>query len=155
MGDQTHQTSTSGECVIRPPTPADYERMAELATQLGYASSGQEIRARLSELQDASRYVVYVAALADGRIAGWIGAYVFRSVELDKFAEISGLIVDEDARSCGIGKLLLDAAEHWARQIGCSAISVRTNVIRERAHAFYKRHGYVQGKTQACFMKRF
>jgi hypothetical protein len=32
-------------------------------------------------------------------------------------------------------------------------MSVRSNVIRERAHAFYERHGYIHFKTQKAFRK--
>lgn len=141
------------KCKVRPPGPPDYDRMAELAVQLGYQSTGKEIRARLGEMQDSNQYVVYIAELPGGQIAGWIGIYVFRAVELDKCAEISGFVVDEQIRSRGIGKLLLAAAEEWARNHGCEAISVKSNVTRNRAHGFYEKNGYVWAKTQASFHK--
>ena len=31
---------------------------------------------------------------------------------------------------------------------------LRSNVIRERAHAFYERHGYTHVKTQKAFRKQ-
>jgi len=37
---------------------------------------------------------------------------------------------------------LLAAAEDWARKHGCKEMSVRSNVIRERAHKFYERNAY-------------
>lgn len=79
---------------------------------------------------------------------GWIGAYVFRSVEMDSCTKISGLVVGHDMRSRGIGKILLDAAERWARGIGSRTISVRSNVERDRAHQFYLNNGYQHHKTQ-------
>src|ERR1700736_1115963 len=109
-------------CAVRPPEPGDYDKMADLAGQLGYECTGKEVRARLDEMQDTNQYAVYVAVLPGGRIAGWIGVYLFRTVELDSSAEISGLVVDQQVRSRGIGKVLLDAAEEWARSHGCSAI---------------------------------
>ena len=59
----------------------------------------------------------------------------FRSVETHSCAEISGLVVDRSIRSCGIRRKLLHAAEKWVRSIGCDAISVKCNVIRDRAQA--------------------
>jgi GNAT superfamily N-acetyltransferase len=73
---------------------------------------------------------------------------------MDKLAEINGLIVEEETRSRGIGRALLDAAEQWARNCGCVVISVHSNVNRDRAHSFYKRNGYEPYKTQELFRKR-
>jgi GNAT superfamily N-acetyltransferase len=87
-------------------------------------------------MKDASRYGVLVAVLPQDEVAGWIGAYVFPSVVLDPFAVISGFVVDESLRSRGIGKALLNAAEDWARRVGCAALSVNSNIIRDRAHHF-------------------
>ncbi len=68
---------------------------------------------------------------------------------------MNGLVVDEAVRSQGCGWLLLDAGEKWARKKGCKGVSVRSNVIRERAHEFYLRHGYEHYKTQKAFRKTF
>jgi GNAT superfamily N-acetyltransferase len=140
-------------CTVRPPRPNDYDKIADLAGQLGYESTEKEIRDRLGEMQDSNQYAVYVAELPGGRIAGWIGVYVFRSVETDRCAEISGLVVDQQIRSRGIGKVLLHNAEKWARIHGCDVISVRSNVTRGRAHSFYKENGYERTKTQESFRK--
>jgi GNAT superfamily N-acetyltransferase len=142
-------------CNVRPPKPADFERMAELAGQLGYPSTGRQVQQRLDTMRDSNQYAIYVAELPGGEIAGWISIYVFRAAELEPFVEISGLVVDEAARSHGIGKLLLAAAEGWAREHGFNGIEVRSNVMRERALAFYQRNGFERGKTQATLVKSF
>ena len=141
-------------CTVRPPGPADYPAMAELAGQLGYPSTAREVRARLAGMKDPRQYTVFVAETSDGQVAGWIGVFIFRCVERAPCAEINGLIVDGGQRSQGIGKLLLDAAEKWARRRGCAEITVHSNVIRRRAHRFYERHGYQRVKTQKLFAKR-
>jgi GNAT superfamily N-acetyltransferase len=71
-----------------------------------------------------------------------------------RLAWIEGFVVDEQARSGGIGARLLEALEIWARARGCNALRVQSNVIRKRAHAFYERHGYVKLKTQFAFRKQ-
>jgi GNAT superfamily N-acetyltransferase len=139
---------------IRLARPADYPRMAELAGQLGYQSTSDDIARRLAGLITTGEHVVFVAQLADGTIAGWIGAFAYRCVEADARVEISGLVVDERFRSRAMGRFLLDRAEAWAREKGFSATSLRSNVIRERAHAFYERRGYEHTKTQKSFRKK-
>jgi GNAT superfamily N-acetyltransferase len=127
--------------------------MAELAGQLGYPSSAADVERRVAGMDAAGEHVVFVARLADGSIAGWIGAFVYRSVEADARIEISGLVVDDRHRSQAVGRFLLERAEAWAREKGCSATGLRSNVIRERAHAFYERQGYEHTKTQKSFRK--
>ena len=148
----TAARSFAGE--IRPARPDDYRQMAELAGQLGYPSNADDVARRLEGLRKTGEHVVFVAQLADGTIAGWIGAFVYCCVEADARVEISGLVVDERFRSQAVGKFLLERAETWAREQGCTAASLRSNVIRERAHAFYERQGYEHTKTQKSFRKK-
>jgi GNAT superfamily N-acetyltransferase len=148
-----HGASRSA-CTVRLAQSSDCDRIAELAGQLGYPSTAEEVRKRLSQMKDANQYALFVAELPTGQIAGWIGMSVFRAVELETVAEITGLIVDEDVRSCGIGKILLDAADRWARRVGCHVISVRSNVTRDRAHQFYTNNGYGHVKTQKELRKK-
>jgi GNAT superfamily N-acetyltransferase len=138
---------------VRPARPDDFARMAELSGQFGYPSTAEEVARRLAGMQNSTEHAVFVAPLGDGEIAGWIGVFVSRSVEADARAEISGLVVDQNYRSQGIGLRLLERAEEWAREKGCRAIGLRSNVIRDRAHAFYERSGYQHVKTQKSFRK--
>jgi GNAT superfamily N-acetyltransferase len=138
---------------IRTPRLRDYARIAELAGQLGYPSEAGAVAKRLADMEPSRDHAVFVAALASGEIAGWIGVFIFRTVEADARAEISGLVVDHRVRSQGIGRRLLERAEEWAREKGCAVASVRSNVIRERAHTFYERQGYRHLKTQKSFRK--
>jgi GNAT superfamily N-acetyltransferase len=138
---------------IRPPRGSDHARMADLAGQLSYPTTPEEIARRLDGLKGSGDHAVFVAELASGEIAGWIAVFVYRTVEADARAEISGLVVDERFRSQRIGERLLERSEEWARERACATIGLRSNVIRERAHTFYQRHGYKHIKTQKSFRK--
>lgn len=138
---------------IREARPQDFARIAELSAQLSYPSSPEDIAKRLAGMRDSSEHAVFVAVQEGGEIAGWLGVFVYRSVEADARGEISGLVVDERFRSRSIGRHLLERAEFWAREIGCRAIGLRSNVIRDQAHEFYLRHGYRLVKTQKSFRK--
>ena len=138
---------------IREARPQDFARIAELSAQLSYSSSPEDIARRLAGMQDSHEHAVFVAEQEGGEIAGWLGVFVYRSVEADARAEISGLVVDERFRSRGIGRQLLERAELWAREAGCRSIGLRSNVIRDEAHEFYLRYGYRHIKTQKSFRK--
>jgi GNAT superfamily N-acetyltransferase len=91
--------------------------------------------------------------MPDGEIAGWIAVFILRGLEVNPRGEISGFIVDERFRSQAVGKHLLAHAEQWVRYRGCDVVGLRSNVIRDRAHAFYLRQGYQHTKTQKTFRK--
>ena len=95
----------------------------------------------------------FVAETKTEGVVGWVHMSVTLLLEVEQRAEVNGLVVDEGVRSRGAGWLLLDAGEKWARKKGCKSMSVRSNVIRERAHGFYLRHGYEHYKTQKAFRK--
>jgi GNAT superfamily N-acetyltransferase len=153
MTATTKETAKEPAVTIRAPQPRDYARMAELAGQLTYKSEEEEIARRMAGMRDSADHAVFVAQRGDGDIAGWIGVFIYRCVEANARAEISGLVVDEKVRSLGIGRRLLERAEGWARMKGCAVIGLRSNVIRDRAHNFYARLGYEHVKTQKSLRK--
>ncbi|HEY6384106.1 MAG TPA: GNAT family N-acetyltransferase [Candidatus Acidoferrum sp.] len=139
--------------VTRRAGSSDARRVAELSSQLGYPTSAVEIAKRMRRLKPASQNALFVAESADAGVVGWAHVSVTHLVEVGTRAELNGLIVAEDQRSLGAGARLLEAAEDWARKHGCPSMSVRSNVIRERAHRFYERQGYEHYKTQKAFRK--
>ncbi|HJX94960.1 MAG TPA: GNAT family N-acetyltransferase [Candidatus Acidoferrum sp.] len=139
--------------VTRRARSSDVRRVAELSGQLGYPTTAAEITKRMRRLKPASQNALFVAESADAGVVGWAHVSVTHLVEVGTRAELNGLIVAEDQRSLGAGARLLEAAEDWARKHGCPSMSVRSNVIRERAHKFYERQGYEHYKTQKAFRK--
>jgi GNAT superfamily N-acetyltransferase len=139
---------------VRRATRADIPQLPELCRQLGYSSSEEEVRARFSGIEAAPDHGLFVAETADGSLAGFLVMFVIRTIESEPRAEVGGLVVDDAHRSHGIGKLLMEQAEIWAREHGCGVVSLRSNVIRDRAHKFYERLGYEHVKTQKSFRKK-
>jgi GNAT superfamily N-acetyltransferase len=143
----------SGAVKIRRAKRNDVDRLAALAGELGYPTTAHEMKARLSQIIPASDHCVFVADDGDKQVIGWLHVSVSHLLEVPRRAEVNGLIVSERTRSRGAGALLLDAAEAWSRKKKCVSMSVRSNVIRERAHKFYGRQGYEHYKTQKAFRK--
>jgi len=137
---------------IRRARPSDAARLAELSGQLGYPATSQEIVQRMKRMRPAARYAVFVAE-SEKLVTGWLHVSVTPLLEVPLRAEVNGLVVDETQRSAGTGAKLLQAAERWAAKKGCKSMSVRSNVLRERAHEFYVRNGYEHYKTQKAFRK--
>ncbi len=137
---------------VRRARKTDAPRIAELSGELGYPATTQDIRTRLAQLKPATQHAVFLAEVHK-LVIGWIHVSIAPLLEVPKRAEVNGLIVADGQRSHGAGARLLEAAEKWARSKGCTGMSVRSNVIRDRAHAFYERHGYIHFKTQKAFRK--
>jgi GNAT superfamily N-acetyltransferase len=144
--------SISMKLKIRPARPRDVARLAELAGELGYPTTTAEMKVRLRRVRPAANNAIFVAEDGD-EVVGWIHVSVSYLLEVPLRAEINGLVVSAATRSRGTGARLLEAAEAWARTKKCEGMSVRSNVIRERAHAFYEHNGYEHYKTQKSFRK--
>lgn len=139
--------------LIRRARVTDAPRLAELTGQLGYPSTAAEITQRMRKQKAASLNALFVVESREDGVVGWGHVSVTYLLEVGTRAELNGLIVAEGQRSLGAGAKLLEAAEDWARKHGCPSMSVRSNVIRERAHKFYERQGYEHYKTQKAFRK--
>jgi GNAT superfamily N-acetyltransferase len=140
---------------VRPVRANDVARVAELCTQLGYPAKANQMERRLREVLLHRESACFVAESKDEGVIGWIHVSVTPLLEVQRRAEVNGLVVDEGVRSRGAGALLLAAAEKWARGKRCKGMSVRSNVLRERAHGFYLQNGYEHYKTQKAFRKSF
>ncbi len=137
---------------VRLATLADAGRLAELSGQLGYPATVDQVEGRLSQILGDQDQAVFVVETA-GTVVGWIHIAVRHLLETGTQAEIAGLVIDESQRGQGAGRLLMRQAEHWAATQQCPAVRVRSNVIRERAHAFYEQLGYRVIKSQKVFQK--
>jgi GNAT superfamily N-acetyltransferase len=124
--------------------------MAELSGQLGYPSTEQDLVDRLAWVLQRDDHLVLVAQ-KDGRVVGWLHAFVALRIESPAFAEIGGLVVAQSERGRGLGQQLVEAAAAWARRKGLQHIRVRSNVVRTETHAFYLHLGFAQSKAQMVF----
>jgi GNAT superfamily N-acetyltransferase len=138
---------------IRRAQRGDATRIAGLSCQLGYPATTRQMAKRLSLVLQENASACFVAVKREEGVVGWVHVSTTPLLEVQRRAEVNGLVVEEKSRNQSIGWLLLEAAEKWAQKIGCKSMSVRSNVIRERAHEFYLLHGYEHYKTQKAFRK--
>lgn len=132
-------------------TRDDLAAVARLSGELGYPLDAAQAQHRFDALSP-EKHGLFVAE-DDGRIVGWIHFSADESLADEPKTVIDALIVDENVRSRGIGRLLVAQGEAWAAQRGHRTLRVRTRITRERAHNFYKKSGFVLDKTQHIFDK--
>ena len=136
---------------VREALHSDAARIAVLAGQLGYEVPVAHVERQISHMNDER--TVLVAVVPRAGVVGWIGVALREAITDSARADIEGLVVEDEYRGNGIGQLLVEAAETWARRRGCTSMRLVSNVVRERAHEFYKRLGYDVLKTQHAFKK--
>ena len=141
------------DIIIRNAEVRDSEEVARLTNELGYSASENDTKEWLICLLESSDHAVIVAAMENRSLLGWVAVEKRLSLETGYKAEISGLVVSFNYRRIGAGRKLVNAAEIWAAKLGMLKIYVRSNIIREESHVFYKNIGFSHIKTAHNYEK--
>ena len=142
---------------IRNAEEKDIARINELLVQIG----GMHHDARpdifnpatpkfsaddLKEMLDSSERFIFVAVDESDVVQGHLFCHIRESdgqgvIAKIKTLWIEDLCVDEKVRGLGIGALLFDAAEKFAKEQQCGSITLNVWNFNEGAKAFYERIG--------------
>jgi GNAT superfamily N-acetyltransferase len=137
---------------VRVARESDATDVASLTAQLGYQVEAAELRSRLSRILERSDHR-FVVAEDQRQIVGWLHALVVEYIEANPFVVVGGLVVDKRSRRRGVGRMLMEDAETWAKDRRCSVVRLWSSAGRTGAHHFYERLGYKNIKTQYSFTK--
>ena len=142
---------TKGCCFmeVRSACSRDIPQMALLMGQLGYPTSTEQMRTRFDKISADPSYHTLVIE-DEGKVVGLSGLCTGIFYESDGlYVRIVAFVVDATYRNKGLGKLLLEKSEKWARSKRAIGIVVNSGNRPERiaAHAFYKQMGYLEKST--------
>lgn len=139
--------------VIRAALAADAPALSGLVAQLGYPAPAEVIPDRLTNMARSDDNIVLVAE-DEGTVVGVMTARVMWVIHHDApLAYLTALIVLDSARGKGIGSMLLQRAESWAKHKGAHKISLSSAMHRGDTHAYYDNRGYERSGLR--FTKRF
>lgn len=82
-----------------------------------------------------------VAAIDDDEVRAVAGYRFMTMLYCGRLLYLDDLVSDEQFRSRGYGKALLDWLKEEARRHGCSELQLISRTVRESAHRFYFREG--------------
>jgi aminoglycoside 6'-N-acetyltransferase I len=134
------------QVVIRSAVPEDVEGLADLCFALWPESPRDEHRQELVEILAGRNpstlpLVHFVAEATDRRLVGFLQAGLRSHADCCDVSRpvgyIEGWYVDQAWRNRGVGRLLVAAAEDWARRQGCREMasdSLIENALSEQAH---------------------
>ena len=102
-------------------------------------------------------YAVFVASGGDENLIAFIEAGLRdygEGCETSPVGYIEAWYVDEHVRGQKLGRELVNAAEHWAREKGCREMASDTWLENESSIAAHLKLGYVEAERLVHFMKR-
>jgi len=137
--------------IIREMTANDATAVNALSKQLGYPLSIGQTLQNINMILQSKDHTAFVAEY-ENEIVGWIGAAQAIMIEVMPHCEINGLVIDENHRGMGIGKLLINNVKQWAKEKGNNKIGLHCNVKRTEAHLFYQHLGFTELKQQKNFV---
>ena len=131
---------------VRSAEPRDFEAVTTLLELLGRKEVTDETRDRCREIyaaQVSDPTADHLVAEDDGgEIVGFCSLHFRKRLNYTTpEAWVPDLVVSEKLRRTGIGKALLEHAEHRAIERNCWALSLESAHHRVEAHRFYAAFG--------------
>lgn len=133
---------------LRNATPADAEDVAQLLAALGYPCEPEDAAERIAAILHNDRQTLILARYR-GAACGLLSLDFMYYLPLGTTTcRVTALVVNEDARGYGLGRLLLRDAERRARSGGAARLEVTSAGHRTEAHAFYRACGFGEGAVR-------
>ena len=128
---------------IRKARIEDKDEIFVLLNQLYENKIKYEIFSKIYETKWNNENSYYIVAINDNKIIGVLIMEIFIQLHrAKKTSFIDDLIVKEEYRNKGIGKLLLQNAISYAKQQDCEVIELTSFLSNEKAHRFYETNGF-------------
>ena len=126
---------------IREAVPGDAEAIAALLPLVGHSADAGGIADRIGKLHQAGHTQMVVT---DGRrLVGLCGLHTMTAIHRpNPVGRVTILVLAEEARGAGLGRMLIEEAERRLAAMGCGMIEITSHVRLTEAHAFYEHMGY-------------
>lgn len=85
-----------------------------------------------------------VAVFDNDKCIGISGYWIGTKLYSGKYLEMDNVVIDENYRSKGIGKLLCDWCINKAKENNCKKVMLDAYLENEKAHKFYEREGFIK-----------
>lgn len=147
---------TNGEVrwVVRPAIDTDLDFLLNLGQRLTIGTAAWlDGAAMLKTMQGYLRtdlakmgpdQTVFIAQTRDGQPVGAITVARSQNFTGEAQAYIGELAVIAEVEGQGVGSVLLEAAEVWAREHRLAILVLDTGAANHHARAFYERRGYAE-----------
>lgn len=140
---------------INDATTGDAQAITQLMKSLGYLVSENAILDKLEAIaQSNSSANKVMVAVEDEVIIGILGLILLDPFHTKgKIGRITTLVFDESFRGNQAGKQLIQAAEDFFREMGCTSSEVSAAHSKSHARKLFQQQGYKEGDRQ--FVKNY
>lgn len=143
---------------VRQAQSADCPEWLRMRLRLWPAHTALELQKELDEiLAKAETSPVFVAVRPNGMLGGFLegGTRQYADgCESSPVGYLEGWYVDEDLRQQGVGRLLVQALEAWAREQGLSEMGSDTWLENETSLLAHEKLGYQPKERLVHFAKK-
>lgn len=151
------KSQTIKSVIYRAVQIADAPFLAPLMEQLGYPIDTTIMRENIQKYIQLPNQRAW-AAEKSGKVVGCIAVAITNYFHRPgSFLRVIAMVVDEQEQRSGIGKNLMDFAEKFALDQGCSHVELTSGMHREKlgSHEFYRSLGYIElNDTKKYFAKK-
>jgi ribosomal protein S18 acetylase RimI-like enzyme len=143
------QHNATKDAQVRPARPEDIPRLVELLNALfAQEADFQPDRARqargLALILNHPGHGRLLVLEQEGEVFGMVNLLLsISTVEGGWVATLEDFVLDPARRGCGHGQRLMDAALALLREIGCTRITLLSDLDNHRGRHFYERNGFV------------
>lgn len=126
--------------MVADDIPAAIPLLAQLT---GDAMTAAEVQSRLDFVADSPFDWLYVCTVED-QVCGLLALRLREWLErVGRYMEVYLIVTGELARRRGVGRAMMDFAEHAAREHACNGVFLVSGFKRkDEAHRFYEQLGY-------------
>jgi RimJ/RimL family protein N-acetyltransferase len=111
--------------------------------------------AELRSLAESGRGIVLLAVTGKGKIVGYLSAFTGHFTRNRGTVFIAVIGLREAYRGQGIGTLLFEAVEAWARERHAWRLELRVSSLNERGQALYHKRGFaIEGRIRGGVFRR-
>ena len=145
------------QITIRRATLEDKADWLRMRLLLWIYSTAQEFEDELENILADPGQAVFLATTPEGRRAGFVEAGTRsygEGCETSPVGYIEGWYVDEDLRGLGIGTMLVQTAEEWARGKGYREMASDTWLENDASIYAHLKMGYTEVERLVHFVKR-
>jgi aminoglycoside 6'-N-acetyltransferase I len=142
---------------IRRATPDDKSEWLRMRQELWPEAPAEYLSLDLDRLLTDSNAAIFVASDSQGRLVGFLEAGLrdhAEACETSPVGYIEAWYVDPHIRGQKLGRDLVQTAEHWAREKGCTEMASDTWLDNEGSIQAHYKLGYWEVDRLVHFVKR-
>ncbi|GED60510.1 GNAT family N-acetyltransferase [Brevibacillus formosus] len=143
-----------GQKRVREIRVADYQAIYLLNLEFNpnlHPFTEDQVREKIEIITKKTKDMIFVCE-QNNEVIGYIHGSPYELLFSDSLVNVLGFVVKEKDRNQGVGTILIEQLEQWAKTNGFSGMKLLSHPSRIHAHRFYERRGYLYQKN---FIKKF